>query len=466
MKSNNLIFILVLLSFCIASGCNEELEMRAAVPESIFPNEQPDALNDALVIFGDPNSGSLPGSLNPELINITVAVPSAVITNDNFLFLPFAFDAVDDLAGIYLQVDGAQNYWDAPIEIPDAETSSFAIAIGIPSHVEEGDFKVAYKIYDDEGNVSDRRSIEVSIIASEDQCANDGQITIEGDDGITVRSFDMGDTPGTVEIFYYMYTQKDRMDIRYDNKWVASTSPNLLLDGEAPPYKRCDEATANEGFVSGGGTLFIDYDPSISRELNIYLSGCLEGGTLWYFNLHCLGEPAPPGETLLCGNPTAQLTYDPSHEDYHYYPETPGDLTTVICDPQTDPNCTLSAVYEALLAQSNFIAPTEDKSPVQDCKVTWVNVITPLNPILSTINAQNYAVTNYTLADEIGDWDLPWTHTLHPGKVTRSIRLLNGKIVISTTGEGTGNLGTINNLLASGLWGRVDQRFKSYWEQQ
>jgi len=467
MKSQAISFLAILFLALFNTACNKEkVDTRKLVHQPIFPNDQPDELNSALVIYGEMKSGEMPNSLNPEKVNITVSVPSALITNDNFLFLPFAFYAENNLKGIYLQVEGANNYWDAPIELVSPDDNSFAIAIGIPPFIQDGNFVVSYKLYDIDNNVSGETSITVAIVPSENRCGNgQGFPRVEGEDGITVRTYDFGDKPGTVKISYYMYTQKDRMDIRYNGEWVGSTSSRLLEDGQAPPFKKCDEASPIEGFVSGGGSFSIPYDPEISREISIYLSGCLEGGTLWYFDVTCPANSNPPGGTI-CGNTTAQNSYDITHENYHIYPEEGSELTTVICDPNEDPDCTLSAVFNAMLTQSNFIAPTNDHSPVEDCKITWVNIISSSNPVISRINYSGYSVTNYTIANEADPFGIKRTHLLHPGKVIRTVKMKNDKVVVCTEGEGTGWAPSINVFFSGFVWGGVDDDLKEYWDEK
>jgi len=466
-----LLTISFLAFFTTACQKEETVDNRKLVKDPIFPEEQPDALNNALVIFGESMPGPLPESVNSENVMITVSVSSASITNDNFLFLPFAFDLSSNLKGIYLQVDGADNYWEAPIDLNSATSESFAIAIGIPGFIQQGSFTISYKLYDDLGNVSSAKSIDVSIVPTENKCGTgEGFPRVEGEDGITVKTYDFGDQPGEIIISYYMYTQKDRMDIRYDQKWIASTSPELLKDGEAPPFKTCDEASPADGFVSSGGGFRIAYDPEISREVSIYVSGCLQGGTLWYFDVTCPAGNTPPRPSI-CGKSSAIDTYDSADENYHIYPREGSELSNIICDTDLDPNCTLAAVFNAMLTDSKFLAPTSYSKPVEDCTVTWVDGYLPgENPVISKINRSSYSVTNFTLKEEKG-WpegpEVAYTHFLHPGKVTRTIEQVGSKIMVKTVGEGTGrNIFNLNVNLAKLVWDEVDEDLKKYWDEQ
>ena len=118
-----------------------------------------------------------------------------------------------------------------------------------------------------------------------------------------------------------------------------------------------------------------------------------------------------------------------------------------------------------MIKQANFIAPTNDMSMVENCKVTWVNVIGPANPVVSTINNSSFTVVNYTLTDEIDQYGIPRRHLLHPGKVTRTVREMDGKVVVLTEGEGTGFAPFLNTFFSGFVWGGVDEDLKEYWDE-
>jgi hypothetical protein len=470
MKSPIKIILAAFIGLLALSCTNDEeagIDSRLLVKKPIDPNTQPNELNKELIIYGELEEGNMPSAKNPDQIKITVSISSALITNDNFLFLPFAFDTNEELKGIYIEVAGAEEHWNAPVELVNPTDNSFAVAIGIPSFIQKGDFVVAYSIYDQNNNISEKQSINVSIVDSENRCGNGQSFPrVNGQDGITVKTYDMGDLPGVVNISYFMYTQKDRMDVRYNGEWVASTSPVLLEGSQAPPFKLCREASPADGFVSSGGTFSIPYDPQISREISIYVSGCLEGGTLWFFDVNCpeSGDPTTPVNTI-CDNGQLQDVFDPSHENYHIYPKEGDALSTEICDPSVDPNCSVSSVFNAMLQQSNFIAPTPDNSPVEDCKLTWVEILTPTNPVISKINYFENTVTNYTMANQVDKYGFERSHLLHPGKVTRTVELIDGKVVVSTKGEGTGWAASINTFFSKIVWKGVDEDLKEFYNQ-
>ena len=92
------------------------------------------------------------------------------------------------MKGIYIEVEGAQEHWDAPVELVDPSDNSFAVAIGIPNFIQEGDFVVSYSIYDQNNNISEKKSINVSIVDSENRCGSGQSFPrVTGEDGITVN---------------------------------------------------------------------------------------------------------------------------------------------------------------------------------------------------------------------------------------------------------------------------------------
>jgi hypothetical protein len=124
-----------------------------------------------------------------------------------------------------------------------------------------------------------------------------------------VRSFELGDNAGVACFSYDMYTVKDRLDIRYNGKWIASTG-NLFDEKTVLPD--CDGSS--DGFVSGKGTLCFEYDPNVSRTVEVYISGC-NSGTEWQVNSTC---PKNSNEMVLVGLNTSVSSYNPLYNLWDY----------------------------------------------------------------------------------------------------------------------------------------------------
>ena len=108
--------------------------------------------------------------------------------------------------------------------------------------------------------------------------------TVTGSDGLTISTFDLGPTAGTVNISYDTYTVPDRIDAYYNNLWVGGTGVD---PGTNPPPCDCNQVPICAGYVGQQGTISFPYNPATSRKVNLYVSGCLNGGTAWTFTVNC-----------------------------------------------------------------------------------------------------------------------------------------------------------------------------------
>lgn len=108
--------------------------------------------------------------------------------------------------------------------------------------------------------------------------------TVSGNEGLTFTTLTLGDTAGTVTVDYDTYSIPDRIDVYYDNKWVAGTGSD---PGPIPPQKNCSDVVAGDGFLGTTGVLSIAYDPAISKEVTVVVSGCLGSSTAWDYTVNC-----------------------------------------------------------------------------------------------------------------------------------------------------------------------------------
>ena len=280
-----------LYTICIVLGflsCQTLKDDRDIFLKPIDPLTQKNELSHNLLIIGTNHDGDAPESNTSSTLLITTAPQTATITSDNNLFIPFGYTIQDhaSLKGVYMQIAGADNYWNIPVSHTNGST--YVLDIGVPSQVLPGKFSIIYRPYDTEGNIAESSTLITTLIPKENRCGNgEGFPRVEGNDGIVNRKYDMGDEPGMVSISYNMFTIKDRMDIQYNGKWILSTAPQPLRSNEAPPSRFCNEAKSSDGFVGGQNTFQFYYDPNVSREVDVYVSGCLQGGTAWYFDVEC-----------------------------------------------------------------------------------------------------------------------------------------------------------------------------------
>jgi hypothetical protein len=157
-------------------------------------------------------------------------------------------------------------------------------------------------------------------------------------------------------------------------------------------------------------------------------------------------SPVPVTEKVdhPCDNPKITNVF-PHDKSYHSY-DPP--VKNLIC-LKSDSGCTIERVFETMISQEQFIAPTyaSDTSPVLNCKTA---VLPGNNPIQTVIDRANFSITNYALPG----------HSLYPGEVTRQIVSDGNEIDVITTGQGNGSLGSLNNFFADPLWSHIDTRLR------
>ena len=143
---------------------------------------------------------------------------------------------------------------------------------------------------------------------------------------------------------------------------------------------------------------------------------------------------------------------------YHRYPTEGERIEGRICSTSL-PGCTRKAVFETMLSQVKFIAPTTETDSVKNCKITNLdipNILAGDDPILTTIDNDEFSIRNYTRYD----------HALHPGVVIRTVIEKNGFIFVNTFGEGYGPFPDFNKLFSLNLWKNVDAGLVKVMEEK
>lgn len=283
-----LLTVLMTVSALFFQNCKkEEFDPRKPYLMPIDPEEEPDLLGRA---FGMTNAtlveGNLPSSnASSSQLRIDYSQSGALAAAGTELYIPFTFFQTNQLSGIYLQVIGADHYWDIRVQNPPSgSTGNYVFPLGIPGQVLTGVFNIKYALYDQSGKISQHKTMKITVGSVADACAGGTTYHEAGSEGLTVRRIELGDSPGQVQIEYEMYSLPDRLDIKYNGRWVASTAAAALSDGSYPPPSVCYDGEA--GYVSGSNVLKFDYDPAISKEFQIYMSGCY-GATAWDFWVTC-----------------------------------------------------------------------------------------------------------------------------------------------------------------------------------
>lgn len=158
--------------------------------------------------------------------------------------------------------------------------------------------------------------------------------------------------------------------------------------------------------------------------------------------------------TAICDDERIVSDYDTSDDDYHHYGGEDDEILTAIC--KAGSGCTPAGVFDLMLTQARFIAPTSDRQPVVPCKTTRVRIgPTTENYVRTTIDPKSLAITNYTLEK---------LHRLHPGRVTRTVVERDGVVYVRTEGEGAGSWPSVNEFFAPGVWRDVDEDLKRAYD--
>jgi hypothetical protein len=327
---NRIILLLIVSSGVF--GCRKNDAPRADA--YIDPATQPSELSRAFKVENGQNyRGNAPVATTTSNLLISKYQPTALITSDNYLFIPLIGQTSETVNGIYFQVAGADNYW--VVNTPLATDRSQVISMEVPANVLNGKFEILYGLKGVNGGIGKPVNLKVEVISRIEYCSNSqAPQLIQGNDGLVSYSFTFGDQVGWVTIDYDTYTVPDRIDVRYNKEWIASTG-NLLATNK-PPTKLCSSVTAGDGFVGRSGSFKIYYDGSVSKKLDVYVSGCLDGGTQWEFKIRgcptnwyselpdcpcnysqvqALGQTSSPnGRWEACGNADPDFHYGATFE--------------------------------------------------------------------------------------------------------------------------------------------------------
>ncbi|WP_339905951.1 hypothetical protein [uncultured Cyclobacterium sp.] len=307
--------IISLFTFCEVEVPELNLDSRSTYFTPLDPNESPDRLCQELGLnVGELLTGKLPESTSGNQINISHFQTSAELSPGTTIYLPLNYTTANsgNIAGVYLHIEGSDHYWKIPIaKIGESTTqskhsrvnntySSIVIPINLPDYVTPGSFNLIYSLFDQQGKISESASTQASVKAASEGCS----FSAKGEEGLYTKRIILGNDPGTITVKHTMYSIPDRMDIRYNGKWVASTASSPLLPNEFPPSSICYDGT--EGYVSGYRTYTINYDPSVSKYVDIYMYGCFESSTAWDFWVSC--EPIEKG---CCEDTPSPPTFSP-----------------------------------------------------------------------------------------------------------------------------------------------------------
>ncbi len=290
-----LAFSIICLTIFFTVSCNKTGNNVA--PDTTDPNNA-DLMTEVLII---PNAqlikdATMPASSAPGIAPVVTNNDVSVsYSSGSQIILPIDVSAPTsaNIAGVYIQIDGASSYQKIPIA-PTASSGTFSIPITIPAHVASGSFSYTYKFYDASGNVSAPHTISVTITPSE----NCNKTKVSGGQGVTSTTFDLKDKPGVVKIQFETYTVPDKIDVFQNGKWIGGTGPAAQRQTLRKALN-CNQATEALGYIGAKGEFNFPYDPAGGNKVEVVVSGCENGGTAWQYTISCPTEA-----------PSANFTFD------------------------------------------------------------------------------------------------------------------------------------------------------------
>lgn len=262
-------FLLLFFSFLFFSCTKENKDLVYGVD----PNQY-EMINKALVIGagGKCIDGDMPSPTGTGFV-ITQSPTAVQVTAGILLFFNYSTSQDSNLCSLYLQIDSADSYWEVPIELDPTSKQPY-LKILIPNFIKNGNYNLKLSVADCNGNISPVANTNLNV-TDPLTCGAD----FSGSVGITAMVANLGNKAGKVRVSYEMFSIPDRIDVRYAGSWQASSGTLLPVNG----FPSC---AINNGFVSGNGFVEFNYNPSQSKLVEIYVSGC-NSGTAWTISIIC-----------------------------------------------------------------------------------------------------------------------------------------------------------------------------------
>ncbi len=253
----------------------------------------PNALT-GIIVF--PNSTTVDNLTLPESSTSGGPVISNFDNNISYsagskVFLPLEVSASSSIKGIYFQVKGASKYFNIPINT-SISSGIISVPFDLSVLVGSGNFIVLMKIYDAQGKVSSPIEISINITKS----SNCGITKVSGGQGLTSNLFKIPSTAGKIKISYDTYVVKDKIDVFQNGEWIGGTGPTTVRSTLRKALN-CSVATEVLGYFGKKSEFLFDYDPANGTDIEVVVSGCELGGTLWEYTFSCPGTFATPSLT-------------------------------------------------------------------------------------------------------------------------------------------------------------------------
>jgi hypothetical protein len=300
MKRLKLYLGFLLLSSILFSGCQKgELELKNT-EIGVDPAVNIDMVNQLLQLEGTLVEGDLPsktkafgGTIYPILVRDASVKVDTIATNyDMPIYVPFNIPNMGfyKIRSLQFKLHGAKSYWKVPL-ISDSVSTDYAFSFAIPRLIKQSNLRIDFNAElfasafgRKDSCITDSGSIYLQI--SNPLKCNDTINIAKSANGIFQKQFILGDKKGKGKVWFKTGGIGDRLDVKYNNEFIISTCPTKLKPWQFP---KCNAPA--ECFVRTLSAYYeyeFDYDPSISKVLDVYVTGyCSDSQTGWSITVNC-----------------------------------------------------------------------------------------------------------------------------------------------------------------------------------
>lgn len=286
----NLISSLVCLPLLIAcggGGGGGAVGSDEQTNKNISPSDA-NALSEAIVI---PNSSKIDGTIPAASGTATAPTVSRSDTDIAYssgsqIQLPIDYSGSSNISQVIYSINGADSYFSLDLDSA-GPAGTIVLPVSIPSSVSDGEFCSTVQFVDVNGEVSTAQTI-CTAITQPLECNN---TKISGGEGVTSAVIGMNGVTGNIKVNYQTYTVKDKIDVYQNNSWIGGTGKSTDRSTIRTALD-CSVATEQEGYVGEIGEFVFEYDPNLSGDIEVVVSGCENNGTAWEFTASCPGNYA------------------------------------------------------------------------------------------------------------------------------------------------------------------------------
>ncbi len=278
---NTLAIVLAVLFLGTFTQCKKD---KSDPPPPDYSIETSDANELSKVLkFGNATtiSGTLPTTSSTETVDFTHDPSMSVSTGGATTYIPLVYEGTENVEKAFIIVEGATIHYFAYV-FPTAQMSGITyVPMTVPKSVNSGTFALEILLVGSNNRIVGNKKMRIPVkVAKPITCADD--LFMSGNDGITQTLHELNGKAGNVNIAWETFSVPDRVDVFVDGKWAAGTGSNIT-----PPPPLCDCDNPLPGFIGDNGTFTIPVTAS-NKIVEVYVSGCLGGGTAWEYEFECV----------------------------------------------------------------------------------------------------------------------------------------------------------------------------------